>query len=419
MTTPWKRHHYRIKAETADLDDAPDSAILRSKIEPWLAALLQSEHLTLLVGSGLTNALAHAAGTSPADMNPPPLTGPYADKITTHAKKSANKLCRGAPNIEDTINTMNDLIAGLTILDDKEPDALRSTRDSLLNNFLNIILRTEHTITTSTNSQVRELLGSFLLTFASRTATRERLHVATTNYDRLIEYGCDEHGIHVIDRFTGTITPVFRSSRLDLDLHYNPPGIRGEPRYLEGVIKLNKLHGSIDWRHQDGRVRRVPLAYGATNTNDPPGSALIIYPNTVKDVETSHYPYADLFRDFATAICRPNSALVTYGYGFGDTHINHAIQDMLTIPSTHLLAITYDDCNGRLPDFLARAGHEEQTSLLVGPHFGDLATLTEYYLPKPAIDPIRVRETALLDRRAPHTKTTPPGDTDPDDSESA
>ena len=37
-------------------------------------------------------------------------------------------------------------------------------------------------------------LQSFLLGFASRSASRERLHVFTTNYDRLIEHGCDESG---------------------------------------------------------------------------------------------------------------------------------------------------------------------------------------------------------------------------------
>lgn len=61
----------------------------------------------------------------------------------------------------------------------------------------------------------------------------------------------------------------------------------------------------------------------------------MIYPNPDKDRETAEYPYVELFRDFAAAICRPNNTLVTYGYGFGDEHINRVIKDMLTIPSTH------------------------------------------------------------------------------------
>ena len=78
-------------------------------------------------------------------------------------------------------------------------------------------------------------LVSFLMSFSSRTATRDRLHIFTTNYDRIIETGAEIAGLRLIDRFVGTIAPIFRSSRLEVDYHYNPPGIRGEPRYLEGV----------------------------------------------------------------------------------------------------------------------------------------------------------------------------------------
>ena len=34
---------------------------LRSRIEPWLTSLFQSEHLSLLVGSGLTTAIQYLA----------------------------------------------------------------------------------------------------------------------------------------------------------------------------------------------------------------------------------------------------------------------------------------------------------------------------------------------------------------------
>ena len=86
------------------------------------------------------------------------------------------------------------------------------------------------------------------MSFASRSGTRDRLNIFTTNYDRLIEAGAELAGLHLLDRFVGQLMPIFRSSRLDLDMHYNPPGIRGEPRYLEGVARLTKLHGTIDWQ---------------------------------------------------------------------------------------------------------------------------------------------------------------------------
>lgn len=103
------------------------------------------------------------------------------------------------------------------------------------------------------------------MSFSSRTATRDRLHIFTTNYDRIIETGAEIAGLRLIDRFVGTIAPIFRSSRLEVDYHYNPPGIRGEPRYLEGVARFTKLHGSLDWYATEGAIRRFGLPFGASS----------------------------------------------------------------------------------------------------------------------------------------------------------
>lgn len=189
----------------------------------------------------------------------------------------------------------------------------------------------------STDMAIRETainafgyLQAFLLSFSSRAASRERLNLFTVNYDRFLEYGCDEVGVILLDRFKGKLQPIFRNTRLELDYHYNPPGIRGEPRYVEGVVRITKLHGSIDWNFKGhGKIIRVLLPFGAAETHpDIPEKAtehVVIYPNSAKDIETAYYPYSELFRDFSTAICRPNSAIVTYGYSFGDSRIYRAI----------------------------------------------------------------------------------------------
>jgi hypothetical protein len=80
--------------------------------------------------------------------------------------------------------------------------------------------------------------------------------------------------------------------------------------------------------------------------------------------------------------------LVTYGYGFGDEHINRVIEDMLTIPSAHLVIISFSDEGGRISGFCNKIGRKAQISLLIGPHFGAMPNLIENYLPKPAIDRI-------------------------------
>src|SRR5699024_3101937 len=229
-----------------------------------------------------------------------------------------------------------------------------------------------------------------------------------TNYDRLIEYISDLLGLRIVDRFVGTLNPIYRSSRLGVDMHYNPPGIRGEPRYLEGVVRLTKLHGSIDWKFERPHLRRYGIPFGASakHTDIPtdPGETVMIYPNPAKDVETLEFPYADLFRDFSAATSQHNSVLVTYGYGFGDDHINRAIKDMLTIPSTHLVIISFDDAGGRITNFIESTAKNSQITLLMGDHFGDLKTIVENYLPKPAMDYITLKQAQIINKRTPDYK---------------
>jgi hypothetical protein len=246
-------------------------------------------------------------------------------------------------------------------------------------------------------------LQAFLLSFSSRAASRERLNIFTTNYDRFLEYGCDEVGVILLDRFKGKLQPIFRNTRLELDYHYNPPGIRGEPRYVEGVARITKLHGSIDWNFKEyGKIIRALLPFGAIDSHpDIPEKAtehVVIYPNSAKDIETAYYPYSELFRDFSTAICRPNSAVVTYGYGFGDSHINRIIADMFTIPSTHLVIIAFGDPGNRIQRFL-KDKNDAQYTLLLGNHFGDLQQLVDNYLPKSAIDRLTIKMKDLINKR--------------------
>ncbi len=426
----WGTHVYRIgNEENFDVPNPDESIELQKKhIEPWLAAVFQSEHLALLLGSGFTKAVAHQAGTSAFDMTCDYGDFPLNAKLEEAANKAAESMGRGEANIEDQIRAANTLAQGLEILGDDRHAEITSALNALFKKFLNGISKTERDLKSAVeicaaaeptepepsverkaDEEAAEkldplvMLVSFLLSFSSRTATRERLHIFTTNYDRLIEYGADLAGLHLLDRFVGRLEPIFRSSRLDIDMHYNPPGIRGEPRYLEGVVRLTKLHGSLDCVYLNGFVRKVGLPFGPQDNhpaiNDQPNDSVMIYPNSAKDRETSEYPYVELFRDYAAAVCRPNSVLVTYGYGFGDEHISRTIADMLTIPSTHLVIISYGDEGGRISAFCKQVGRKAQISLLIGPHFGNMPPLVENYLPKPAIDRITIRQTELLRNR--------------------
>lgn len=391
---------------------------LRKEIEPWLTALFQSEHLALLTGNGISAAVHEiATGGSGSGMNKITFST-FEKQIQLCSENSAKESGRGEANIEDQIRTATELLKGLEIYNSVDFFGAKKNRkkvlkfkkeisDGLIGLVANVLKSEKNIINAGEMSLSAEYLMNFLVSFASRSATRERLHIFTTNYDRVMEFGAELAGIRLMDRFVGSINPIFRSSRLEIDMHYNPPGIRGEPRYLEGVVNFTKLHGSLDWIYQNKNVRRIALPFGAESiaaylpvTQDGvDAQSLMIYPNAAKDRETAEYPYVELFRDLAAAICRPNATVVVYGYSFGDDHINRIIKDMLTIPSTHLVIIAWNDEGGRIKHFYDSAHRPAQMSVFLGTHFGSLKNLVEYYLPKPAIDRTTFKMAELLRSR--------------------
>ncbi|MEX2171077.1 MAG: SIR2 family protein [Pirellulales bacterium] len=390
---------------------------LRSRIEPWLTALSQSEHFSLLVGSGLSNAVHHLAtgnllpGMGRAEF------GSFDGVIGTEAKRSAALAGRSEGNFEDQIRVACELLRGQQILASTDANAkakaeeLQTKLNDVLSQFAESVRKGEHGLKTAPadkRENAFNYLVSFLMSFASRAGTRDRLNIFTTNYDRFIEAGADAAGLHLLDRFVGSVAPIFRSTRLDLDMHYNPPGIRGEPRYVEGVARFTKLHGSLDWGDCEHSICRLPIPFGAESlkpfvdalgAGDANAMRLMIYPNASKDRETSCYPYVELFRDFAAAACRPNHTLFSFGYSFGDEHINRVIEDMLTIPSTHLVVASHSDPLARIMKTYEQLGRHAQITLLIGDHVGSFQSLVDYYLPKPAIDRTTFRMAELLKAR--------------------
>ena len=393
---------------------------IRERIEPWLTALVQSDHLSLLLGSGLSQAIHHiATGEKMKGMEKVEFSV-FKDEIAFEVERIAKESNDRMGNFEDQMRVAEELLRGLQILKTKWPEnnseipigeisELEFEIGVKLQKIATSILESERNLYMSNQKmEAISYLVSFLMSFASRSGSRERLHIFTTNYDRYLEIGSDIAGLRLIDRFVGTIEPIFRSSRMDVDMHYNPPGLRGEPRYIEGVARFTKLHGSVDWIDCGNSIKRVGVPFGANdltsyfndaNPNEKRINQLLIYPNSAKDRETAFYPYVELFRDFATAICRPNSTLICYGYGFGDDHINRVIKDMLTIPSTHVVIILYDDTVERVLSIFDSLLRSSQVTLLTGEHLGDIKNLVKHYLPRPSIDRMSIKMSELLSNR--------------------
>ena len=92
----WGTHVYRIgNEENLDVqnpDDSKSIELQKKHIEPWLAAVFQSEHLALLLGSGFTKAVAYQAGTSATDMTCDYEGFPLGDNLKDAAQQAAGAM---------------------------------------------------------------------------------------------------------------------------------------------------------------------------------------------------------------------------------------------------------------------------------------------------------------------------------------
>ena len=123
---------------------------LRSRIEPWLTSLFQSEHLSLLAGSGLTHAVHYlAAGKGAAGMGVLTLSNHQAE-INQAAAKAAEAAGRKKGNLEDQLRVANELLRGLNILQmSSEAEALRNELQAGMQAFAQSILSSEASIATA------------------------------------------------------------------------------------------------------------------------------------------------------------------------------------------------------------------------------------------------------------------------------
>jgi len=85
---------------------------IRQKIEPWLTAVFQSEHLSLLIGTGLGIALTGEGGLPPIIE----FAGNFGNIIKSMADEEAKYVDRGMANFEDDLRVALDLLRGLKIL---------------------------------------------------------------------------------------------------------------------------------------------------------------------------------------------------------------------------------------------------------------------------------------------------------------
>ena len=127
-------------------DSASDAKQEKLRIKQWITSLLQSENLSLLVGSGLTIAVSNICGISSAGMDTcyEVIPETIRDSVKKRIKESASTLKRGKPNIEDQIRVMSVAEEGLRAIGgEKSADAISKGLEKLLEAFYNKLVNSE------------------------------------------------------------------------------------------------------------------------------------------------------------------------------------------------------------------------------------------------------------------------------------
>jgi SIR2-like domain len=194
----------------------------------------------------------------------------------------------------------------------------------------------------------REMIRRLL----TRPTNLQRVGVFTVNYDTLIEQAADAEGAVLVDGFVGNVNRVFRPESYDYDLYFPAETTEGPIHRLDRVLQLYKLHGSINWRSVEESWIN-PFGIESQGKPVEKAEAAVIYPTPAKHGDALAMPYAELFRRFAASVVRPQSVLITIGYGFPDEHLNAIIRQALAIPSFTLIVVDPEptsDFVGRLKE---------------------------------------------------------------------
>ncbi|MFH5833190.1 SIR2 family protein [Halalkalibaculum sp. DA384] len=161
--------------------------------------------------------------------------------------------------------------------------------------------------------------SQFLRKIAQRPSKLDRTKVFTTNYDECFEKAANENRFHVIDGFSYLHPRTFDATYFDYDLIERKDG---KKVLIPSVFHLYKLHGSIGWKKEEGKIIQSKKS---NEELDP----CLIYPQSTKYELSYQQPYLEMMNRFQISLRQPNTAFIVVGFGFNDDHLAQPIINAL------------------------------------------------------------------------------------------
>jgi len=299
------------------LDEQEIAARVRDNqqyMNDFLLRALQIPNLSFFAGSGTS--LGVVNGPSMGDLWQKAVK---SDHRSTEVQEKV-RYQESNPNIEHFLSQCD---AYLAFNDDPEVDAFMLDVKS-------VILHECSSFIGNGGSDI-SAYQSLLQKLARRRVRDPRLKVFTTNYDMCFETAAANLGMMVIDGFSYSRYRRFDPKFFDYDV------VRRElesHEFVEGVIKLYKIHGSVSWGRNGKDILEL---------SDPdPKDAVLIYPAKGKYQQAFLQPHLELLSRFLEMLRVPNTCIMISGFGFNDDHLSEPILSAIeSNPSLKLIISDY------------------------------------------------------------------------------
>lgn len=206
----------------------------------------------------------------------------------------------------------------------------------------------------------------FIRKIANRKLKYPRTRLFTLNYDTLFEQAADDVGCIIIDGFSFTKKGSFRGYAFDYDIVIREKSrIKDEENYVQRVIHLYKLHGSVDWCLHNGDIKK----------DNSPAKPLLIFPAESKYEHSYEQPFFEMISRFQETLRKSNVTLICIGFSLNDKHVRTMIREAVTYnPGFRLLLVDYDiDSNNHWQWFKNKASLDSRI-VLVSETFTDFVS---------------------------------------------
>ncbi|WEV53372.1 SIR2 family protein [Bifidobacterium sp. ESL0704] len=291
-----------------------------------------------LIKESITDRCLLIFGSRTQKWNPDhaPLWDIVTRQITTDDKQTMEiirefkpdcQIINDEPSIEELLNKAKKYSTELSSTVNVE-DWISKIRNIIFNNSYKLLNK---------KSDLARLHQKFLKDLALRPAKSPRPQLFTTNYDRLFETAAGQNGQSVIDGFSFSFPRVFDSRFFGYDIVRRSGEDEHELVPQEGVIKLYKLHGSVDWQtdHTSDFEKNITI-----NENVKADDACMIFPSKQKYHQSYEEPYLGLMAEFRESLRRPNTCVLVIGFGLNDDHLSGPLLSAIkTNPSLHVIFV--------------------------------------------------------------------------------